>query len=34
LQSWSARENKDQARALAEKITDEKRREEILKHLE
>ena len=33
LESWSARENKEQARALAEKITDEKRREEILKDL-
>lgn len=34
LESWPARENKEQARALAEKITDEKRREEILKDLE
>lgn len=30
---YSARQNKDQARLLAEKITDEKRREEILKKL-
>jgi hypothetical protein len=36
LESWPARENgnKEEARALAEKITDEKRREEILKDLE
>lgn len=33
LDSWPARQNKDQARVLAEKITDEKRREEILKKL-
>ena len=34
LESWLAHENREQARALAEKITDEKRREEILKDLE
>ncbi len=33
LESWPARKNKDQARTLAEKIADPKRREEILKHL-
>ena len=34
LKSWPAQENKEQARALAEKISDVKRREEILKNLE
>ena len=33
LDGWPARQNKDQARVLAGKITDEKRREEILKNL-
>jgi hypothetical protein len=33
LESWPARQNKEQARALAEKIADGKRREEILKYL-
>ncbi len=33
LESWPARQNKEQARALAEKIADGKRRGEILKHL-
>ena len=33
LGGMSARNNKEQARALAEKISDEKRREEILKKL-
>lgn len=33
LDSWSARKNKDQARVLAEKISDDKRREEILTKL-
>jgi hypothetical protein len=33
LDGYSARENKEQARLLAEKITDPKRREEILKKL-
>ena len=32
LDGWPARQNKDQARVLAGKITDEKRREEILKN--
>ena len=34
LDGSSSRQNKDQARVLAEKITDEKRREEILKKLQ
>ena len=33
LESWPARQNKEQARVLAAKITDGKRREEILKRL-
>jgi hypothetical protein len=33
LDGWPARQNKDQARVLAEKISDGKRREEILKKL-
>jgi hypothetical protein len=33
LESWPARENKEQARGLADKIADEKRREQILKRL-
>ena len=33
LESWPAREHKDEARLLAAGITDEKRREEILKNL-
>lgn len=33
LESWPARKNKEQARVLAEKISDGKRREEILKRL-
>ena len=33
LDSWPARKNKDQARVLAEKISDDKRREEILTKL-
>ncbi len=33
LDGWPARRNKDQARLLAEKISDEKRRGEILENL-
>lgn len=33
LESWPAREHKDEARLLAARITDEKRREKILKNL-
>jgi hypothetical protein len=33
LDGWTARQNTEQARVLAEKISDEKRREEILKNL-
>jgi len=33
LDTWTARNNKDQARVFAEKIADESRREEILKRL-
>jgi hypothetical protein len=34
LEGWPARQNKEQARVLAAKISDAKRREEILKNLE
>ena len=34
VENWAARSNKDEARALAERITDVKRRAEILKRLE
>jgi hypothetical protein len=34
LESWSARQNKEQARVLASKISDAKRREEILQNLQ
>jgi hypothetical protein len=33
LENWSARKNKEQARKLAERISDEKRRGELLKKL-
>jgi hypothetical protein len=34
LEGWPARQNQEQARVLAGKISDLKRREEILKRLE